>query len=69
MPKHPLKPAEIRPPFIKPDADFDVWIGASEAAVTTASWSLKRPFYPLSCFLFSCVILRIVGGFWYESLS
>jgi hypothetical protein len=27
MPKHPLKPAEIRPPFIKPDADFDVWIG------------------------------------------
>jgi len=27
MPKLPLKPAEIRPPFIKPDADFDVWIG------------------------------------------
>jgi hypothetical protein len=27
MPKLPLKPAEIRPPFIKPDADFDVRIG------------------------------------------
>ena len=26
MPKLPLKPAEVKPPFIRPDADFDVWI-------------------------------------------
>jgi hypothetical protein len=29
MPKLPLESAEIRLPFVKPDADFDVWIGAS----------------------------------------